>query len=128
MTGTLEFDDQGNVERDVTVTASATVLVPQECTTGGGIARCTILQTAINTQPGASGTCTAMGNDCECDITYTDTTNDSSTYTVNDGVLSVSRLGNTATYHYCVSGGTLQAKEFGQNAQEDDFTQLYSAE
>lgn len=119
--GTLTVDANGTITRNVSNTTTGDVHVPSACASivGG----CSGVEFAITSQfPSSTATCVAAGADCDCAVATITTLNDTGTYTVNGGVVTVHSGGNTLEYYYCVSGNTLHYHGLATNAFDDEVT------
>lgn len=100
--GTVTFTG-AQVTRTGQATYSATIVLPVTCTQG---VPCSTFSTK-------GATCTGTGS-CSCQVTRTDSTSDTDSYTVQ-GSKIVTGSGNE--YNYCVQGSKLQYTEGGANPQ-----------
>jgi hypothetical protein len=108
ISGTLTFGSDLTYTRSSTTTVSLTVVVPGDCLSG---LDCGTVETFIpQMMAGGSGTCTASGADCSCDVAWTYPNDESGSYAVSDNLLTISSVtdaGVPNTYHFCVQGDSL---------------------
>ncbi|CAN5680801.1 hypothetical protein BH09MYX1_BH09MYX1_60630 [soil metagenome] len=95
--GRVIFDGT-NVKRTSTVSFSATIDVPAECSSG----QCAAVEAALKGAGTAS--CKASGGGCLCDLALTDKANETNAYTVQGTQVQIA---DGATYDFCVSGSKL---------------------
>jgi hypothetical protein len=120
--GTLELDGS-DYARQGSASVTLSLGVPESCAAAGCGAVEAQLQSAIgqNYDQG-SADCSASGAGCDCQVDATTDFAASGGYTTSDGVLTTD---DGRTFHYCVSGDTLQAREFGQQTAEANVTQVW---
>jgi hypothetical protein len=111
--GTLLFT-AATVQRDVTSTVTAVLDIPSSCASLAG--GCPGVQAALR-QGFPTAACTGTSA-CDCTITITDTTKDSSAYTQSGNTVT---LTNGDKYDVCVAGTKLTYKESGGNASPGVF-------
>jgi hypothetical protein len=106
----------GALERDVSGSWSATVVVPASCTFGTG---CSAVESALASAfPGT--TCTLDGGDCRCPIGDDWASSGGDTYTVAGSVLTT---GDGSQYDFC-AGGDLTYRERGDDPREPGLFRL----
>jgi len=107
---------------DVTGTATTAMQFPAECNVLG----CNGTATAIETAGAQSATCTDDGaGGCNCDAVFDASNASAGTYTTDgNGTSTIGPDGET--YYYCVSGGTLQLRQYGTAADDAQPTYLLS--
>ena len=106
--------DGANVGRDVSGRIRGTIVVPTSCTFGAG---CAAIESALGTS------CTESGGECRCPFEHTWASTGGDTYTVAGSVLTT---GDGTQYDFCVSGGALDYRERGEDAEEPGVHRLGS--
>jgi hypothetical protein len=103
--GWVQLDGQ-TVLRTISVSITATVVFPAECTGG---AECSAVQASL--PPGS--TCTGSGA-CSCTITNTYSISDSDTYSLDGNVVVT---GGGARYAFCIQGDVLDYTDRGEHPE-----------
>ncbi|MDF1564625.1 MAG: hypothetical protein P1V51_16390 [Deltaproteobacteria bacterium] len=119
-TGSLHFDGPGVglVARDIDVTASISLSFPK--TDVCALMGCGTIESTL--QPYVTTvSCSDAVITCECDVTVVSATQDTAAYSATNGTVSI----DGRTWYYCVDGGQASFREYGANATEDFFTQVY---
>lgn len=115
--GNVEFRGDMTFTRLVNTEVSAELVVPQICAVVVG--GCAGVEGFIEQNANATATCTGAG-DCDCEVSIRITTDDTGTYTTQNGVLTA-RVNNTDyAYWYCVEQGTLRYRGQMGIANDDD--------
>jgi hypothetical protein len=96
--GRVVFDGV-KVTRTATVTFSATVVVPAECSAG----QCAAVEAALK-KTLDSATCKPAGGGCSCDVATSESGTQANAYTVSGTTVSIA---DGSTYEYCVTGDEL---------------------
>lgn len=121
--GTLDLDGS-NYARQGSASMALSLVVPDSCAAAGCGAVEAQLQSAIQeSYDQGSADCSASDAGCGCQVEATTNFAASGGYTTSDGVLTTD---DGRTFHYCVSGNSLQAREFGQQSAEANVTQMWN--
>lgn len=102
--------DGATATRNVTVTTSATAIFGATC----AIAGCGPIQTALAAAVDSASCAANAGGGCDCAISQTGGVAESSAYRV-EGTQVITEDG---TYDFCVSGGSMQHRETGDEPDE----------
>ncbi|MBN1962695.1 MAG: hypothetical protein JW841_17315 [Deltaproteobacteria bacterium] len=120
ITGTAVFSGT-TVQRTVNATAQVQVTYPLSCFPSY---QCVyfglLIDTFINTA--AATTCSEDSSGCNCTITLAFNENSDATYATLNGTMTINEK---STYYYCVDGWQVSFRQYGNNADESSFTQVY---
>ena len=122
LSGTLSLVAGGTYTQNVTSTVDVEVNVPQACV----ITDCTITGNVVSGATGETVTCVSDGGTgCDCDAAFTDTVDDSGTWSTNDGVATINGGAGTEQFYYCVSGNAMIVRPITL-VEEEDIAQVYT--
>ncbi|MEL6547498.1 MAG: hypothetical protein AAFQ82_22935, partial [Myxococcota bacterium] len=110
--GTLTVDET-NFTEALTGTVSANVVIPTQClVVQGQQVNCAVIQALVNSEDGITSACTEQTDgSCDCAITADLSYDTAGTYTVENGVATVTTSEGMVEYDYCVEGNQLTVRE-----------------
>ncbi len=119
--GTVTVNANGSLARMQSTTQTGDLFLPTNCLPAG--VTCTTLSFFIPTVvPGATGTCAAGTNGCDCAVTVNTVENSSGTWSTQNGVITTISGIDTRQYWYCVQGGALQYRGLPNNPTDNEIT------
>lgn len=117
VSGTLNLDANGTFTRDLSSTTTADLAL------GGNCGRNCAGNSALipNLIPGATATCAGAIGNCNCQITLTESVQDTGPYVVAGNTVTTGTGIGSRQYWFCVQGGTLLYNGYDSNTT-DRFT------